>query len=145
VSLLEQRFSSTCVIPGDRGRIQAHPFRLQFIHPQNAAPQLALDRLPGFGLAQPPEQQRQTIIGEVHLRHLHPGHPLDRLLRLSHPGLYRLFARIVLAQDMRQPYRRNPAPTQALVQPVTNQMIVNDGWQAQPMHHFQAVVERLNL
>ncbi len=137
VSILEQGLFSAGVIARHRGRIQPHPLRRQFIHPQDAAPQFGFDGLPGLGIAQSPQQERQAIIREIQFSHLHPGDPLDRLTRLSHPGLHRLLARIALAHDVRQPDRCNPTPTQALVQPVSNQVIVNDRRQTQPLHHFQ--------
>jgi hypothetical protein len=98
VPILEQRLFPAGMIPRDRGRIQPYPFRRQFIHPQDIAPQLGFDGLPGLGVAQSPQQERQAIIREIQFSHLHPGDSLDRLMRLSHPGLHRLLARIALAQ-----------------------------------------------
>ena len=51
---------------------------------------------------------------------------------------------ITLRQDMRQPDRRNPAPTQALLQAMTRQMAIQDRRQAQPLHCSQQQREIVN-
>ena len=45
---------------------------------------------------------------------------------------------------MRKPDGGDPAPAQALVQPVAVQMIVDDAGQAQPLHHFQQMRKIVN-
>ena len=48
------------------------------------------------------------------------------------------------ATRMRQPDRRNPAPTQALLQAVARQMAIQDRRQAQPLHRRQQQREIIN-
>lgn len=77
-------------------------------------------------------------------RHVHPCDPLNRLVRLFNPILYRLLARVILKQYMRLPNRGDLSLTQLLAQLVTVQVIVYDAWQAQPLHHIQHLQEIIN-
>jgi len=96
-----------------------------------------LNRIPGFWLAQSSQQERQPVIGEVQLANLLPSDSFDGLAGLFHPGLNRLFAMIALGEDVCQPDGGNPAPTQALVQPVATQVMVEDVGQSWLEHDCQ--------
>ena len=109
---LKHAFLCASVVTRNRRRIQAHPFRRQFVHPQNGASQVRLDRLPGANHTQALQQDRQAIISEIQLAQFaQPGNPSNCLARLPHPGLHGQFAMIAFRQNMRQPNRRNPTPT----------------------------------
>ena len=137
VSELKQRVFPTDMVARNRGRIQSHPFCLQFIHPHYASAQIGFDRLPRLWLTQPPKQERQPVIGKIQFFYLHSRDPLNCCLRLSHPDLYWLFTRVALRENMCQPDRTDPAPTQALLQSVSLQMVIKDARQTQPLHNFQ--------
>ena len=107
--------------------------------------QLGLNGGPDGWVTQPVQHYCQTIIGEVPLRQFRqPGDPQNGLTGLPHPGLHRQFAMITLRQDMRQPDRRNPAPTQALLQAVTRQMAIQDRQQSRPLYCSQQQREIVN-
>ncbi|HNT54838.1 MAG TPA: hypothetical protein PKG95_09015, partial [Anaerolineaceae bacterium] len=58
-------------------------------------------------------------------------------VNLSWMDLSRFRRTVAQTKNMRQPDGCDPTPTQALVQSVVAQLIVNDARQAQPLHHFQ--------
>ena len=81
-------------------------------------------------------RRSNRVIREIQLFNFHSRDPLYCLLRLAHTNLHRLLGWIALGQDICQPGRCNPAPTQAFLQSVAMQMVVYDARQSQPLHDF---------
>ncbi len=98
----------------------------------------ALYGVPRLQLTQSRQQQSQPVIRKVLLAYRQSRYRFQRRLRLFHPVAHRHLAMVALAQNMRQPDRRNPPPTQFLLrQSVPPQVAIQQFRKFDALHYFK--------
>ena len=134
---LEQARDTPAVIARHSGGIQPQALLFQVVHAHRRLSQIPLNRLPVPRPAQLPQDNRQPVIGEIRVADTLPRHLLQGLVRLRRPIADGQLPMITPRNDMRQPNRGHPAPTQAGLQPVAGQVAIQYVRQVQSHHHMQ--------
>ena len=138
---LKQAFRALGMVARDGGGVDPNPLGVQFIDPHRVPAQVLLDGLPVFGRAQHAQDNRQPIIGKIGVSDAQTGRFLQGDTGLAYPVPDRHLAMIALGQDVRQPDRGDPTPTQPLLQPMAGDVPIQYLWQAQAYHHLDQQYE----
>ena len=77
--------------------------------------QFLLNRLPLLFIGEMAQHNRESIISKIGLPDIQARHLFQRAMGLPHPVAHRQLAMVALRDDVGQPDRGRPTPTQALL------------------------------
>jgi len=108
------------------GAVESDPLQGEGVDRAGAHPEFGLDGVPGFGVAQPRQQQGEAVVGEIDVADGESGDRFQAVVELESPGADVGLAVVGLGEDVGDPESDEPTERKPLMMRVGLEVLVQE-------------------